>query len=119
MINVGCVLYQRGEDPGSLTAKWCHPYFGEGVFGTGLATGGPAEGYVGRYHIRYFDTDGNEIAGFELDIKKECEYYELEWIDNGEILDRGVGMEVSDGLVAGWRRIDDAPPQPFETQEQG
>ncbi len=119
MINVGCVLYKQREEPDSLTAKWCHPYFGEGVFGTGLATGGPTEGYVGRYHIRYFDADGNEIAGFELDIKKECEYYELEWFDNGEILDRGIGMEVSDGLVAGWRRIDDAPPQPFETQEQG
>lgn len=31
MINVGRVLYQRGEEPGSLIAKWYHPYFGEGV----------------------------------------------------------------------------------------
>jgi len=74
---------------------------------------------VGRYQIRYFDVDGNEIAGFELEVKKEGEYYELEWIDNGEVLDRGIGMEVSEGLVAGWRRINDGSPQDFETQEQG
>ena len=117
MINVGCVLYQRGEEPGSLDAKWCHPFYGKGVFGSRKAVGGPAEGYVGRYDIRYFDHEGNDIAGLELHIKKEGEYYELEWIDKGEILDRGIGMEVSDGLVAGWRRIDDAPPQAFETNE--
>ena len=117
MINVGCVLYKKGDEPGTLTAKWCHPYFGKGVFGTGIATGGPEEGYVGRYHIRYFDDKGNEIAGFELDIQKDGDYYEIAWIDNGEILDRGMGMVVAEGLAAGWRRVDDKPSQPFETQE--
>lgn len=117
MINVGCVLYKKGGEPGTLEAKWCHPYFGQGVFGTGKASGGPAEGYEGLYQIQYFDAEGNAIAGFELSIEKEGEYYSLAWIDNGEILDRGIGMEVSDGLVAGWRRISDTPPQDFETQE--
>ncbi|MES9973240.1 MAG: hypothetical protein ABW094_03200 [Candidatus Thiodiazotropha sp.] len=117
MINVGCVLYTKGEEPGSLNAKWCHPLFGKGVFGTGKATGGPVEGFVGRYQIQYFDAEGNHIAGFELDIKKDSEYYELAWIDNGTVLDRGIGMEVSEGLAAGWRRIKDTPPQDFETQE--
>ncbi len=117
MFNVGCVLYKKGDEPGTLNATWCHPYFGKGILGTGKATGGPNEGYVGRYHIRYFDDKGNEIAGFELDIQKNGDYYELAWIDNGEVLDRGIGMEFSEGLVAGWRRIDDKPPQPFETQQ--
>jgi len=116
MLNVGCVHYARGDEPGSLKARWCHPQFGEGVFGTGLATGGPSEGYVGRYRIKYFAADGSEIAQFDLDIRRDSEYYELAWIaDDGQILDRGVGMEVSDGLVAGWRRIVDTPPEDFET----
>lgn len=117
MVNVGCVLYVKGEKPGTLDAKWCHPWFGDGVFGSGKATGGPAEGYEGRYQIQYFDANGNAIAGFELDIQKDGDYYQLAWIDNGEILDRGIGMEVSDGLAAGWRRVSDTPPQEFETRE--
>ena len=39
MFNVGCVLVKKGDEPGTLTAKWCHPYFGKSVFGTGKATG--------------------------------------------------------------------------------
>ena len=115
--NIGCVLYRKGNEPGTLDAKWCHPFFGDGVFGTGRATGGPTVGFEGRYDIRYCDNTGAELAGFELDIRKAGEYYELAWIDSGEIMDRGIGMEVSEGLVAGWRRVSDTPPQDFETQE--
>ncbi len=117
MFNIGCVLYTPGDEPGTLNAKWCHPFFGDGVFGTGKASGGPAQGYAGRYNIIYYDAEGNELAGFELDIKKAGDYYELAWIDNGEILDRGIGMEVNDGLAAGWRRVSDTPPQDFDTRE--
>ena len=117
MFNIGCVLYTPGNEPGTLNAKWCHPFFGDGVFGTGKATGGPAQGYAGNYHIRYFDQHAKEVGGFELQIEKVGDYYELAWIDNGEIMDRGVGMEVAEGLAAGWRRVADTPPQPFETQE--
>ncbi len=119
MVNVGFVLYRKGKEPGTLDATWCHPYFGDGVFGTGKATGGPAEAFEGRYQIRYFDHNGNELAGFELDIRKHGEYFELAWIDNGEVMDRGIGMEVAEGLAAGWRRVDDKPPQPFETIDPG
>ena len=111
MFNIGCVLYTKGDEPGSLNAKWCHPYFGTGVLGTGKATGGPAEGYAGRYAIRYFDDKGKELARLQLDIQRTGDCYELTWSDNGEVLDRGIGMEVSDGLAAGWRRTDDQPPQ--------
>ena len=117
MSNIGCVLYQKGDDPGTLDAKWCHPYFGEGTVGTGHATGGPDEGYMGRYQIRYFDGAGNEFPLFDLDIRKNGGYYDLVWIGNGEILYVGIGMEVEDGLVAGWRSVNDESPLPVESLE--
>ena len=79
-------------------------------------TGGPDEGYAGRYDIRYFDGKGNALPGLKLDIQKDGDYYEIAWIDDGEVVYRGIGMEVAEGLIAGWRGIDDKPPQPFETQ---
>ena len=109
MINVGFLLYKKGDEPGTLDASWCHPLIAKGVCGTGKATGGPKEGFVGRYQIQYFDAAGNKIAERELDIQKEGEYYDLTWMDKGEILDRGIGMEVADGLAAGWRSVNDAP----------
>ena len=42
MINIGVVVYTRGEAPGTLTAKWCHLTNGSG---TGISTGGPLEGF--------------------------------------------------------------------------
>lgn len=114
MIDVGCVLYKKGDESGTLNAKWCHSYLGNG---TGKATGGPAEGFVGRYHICYFDDKNNEIADCELDIQKDGDYYELVWMNKGEITGRGIGMEVAEGLAAGWRGIDDKLPRPSKTQE--
>ena len=114
MFNVGCVFYKKGDAPGTLDATWCHSYFGKGILGTGHATGGPDEGYAGRYDIRYVDGNGNEFPVLKLDIQKDGDYYEITWIDDGEIAYRGIGMEVAEGLVAGWRGIDDKPPQPFE-----
>lgn len=104
MTNIGCVLYKKGEESGTLTAQWCHLAAGTG---TGKATGGPAEGFAGRYHIHYFDDKGNEVAIRELEIHKTGDYYELSWIHDGIIRGKGVGIEVADGLVAGWRDIDD------------
>ena len=104
MINVGCVLYTKSSEPGTLHAKWFHSDSGNG---TGIATGGPAEGFAGRYHMRYFDDKGKVDADRELNIKKNGDYFELTWINNGEITGKGIGMEVSEGLAAGWRDIDD------------
>src|SRR5512138_2867998 len=104
MINIGCVVYRKGAEPGTLTAQWCHLLAG---VGTGKAIGGPAEGFAGRYHIHYFDDKGNEVAARELEIDKMGDYYELSWIYQGAIRGKGIGMEVGDSLVAGWRDIDD------------
>jgi hypothetical protein len=104
MINIGCVVYKKGEEPGTLNAQWCHLLAG---VGTGKATGGPAEGFAGRYHIHYFDDKGNEVAVRELEIDKTGDYYEPSWIYHGTLRAKGIGMEVADSLVAGWHDIDD------------
>jgi len=102
MTNIGCVLYTKGKEPGTLNAKWYHSDSGNG---TGYATGGPAEEFAGHYNIRYFDDKGNVNADLQLDIRKKGEYYELIWANNGEITAKGIGMEVAEGLTAGWRDI--------------
>lgn len=114
--NVGFVLYQHGEEPGTLNATWCHPWFGKGTLGSGRAVGGPGKGFAGNYDIEYFDPDGQRIAGFQLRISKDdSDYFVLEWLEDGEVLDVGVGIQVAEGLAAGWRRLDDsAPDSPIE-----
>lgn len=100
MSNIGCVLYTKGDEPGSLNATWCHS---EDGYGTGKAMGGPDDGYAGRYRILYFDQAGEQAADRELEIKKTSDTYELAWIKDGEIRARGYGMETAEGLIAGWR----------------
>ncbi|MCP4535909.1 MAG: hypothetical protein GY832_02085 [Chloroflexi bacterium] len=104
MIDVGCVLYKKGDELGTLDAQWVHSYLGNG---TGKATGGPAEGFAGRYRIRYYDDKGDVQADRELDIQKDGDRYKLTWIDNGRVTGRGIGIEVSEGLAAGYRDVEE------------
>lgn len=104
MISIGCVLYRKGEEPGTLLARWFHS---NSESGTGKAIGGSSDGFAGRYHIQYSNDKSNEISAFELVIEKVCDYYELSWIENDNVRFRGIGMEVSEGLFAGWRSVID------------
>jgi hypothetical protein len=103
MVNVGLVVYTKGKMPGVLNSRWCES---APCWGTGLATGGPAEGFVGRYTARYFDESGAEKIIFELVIEKSGEIYALSWLIDGAIRLTGIGMEVNQGLAAGFRPID-------------
>ena len=103
MPSVGFVLYKKSDEPGTLTAEWCHSDYGNG---TGIATGGPADGFEGRYTIRYFDDKGNMQAERGLEIQKEGNYYQLSWSNNGEISGSGVGMETAEGLAVGYRDVE-------------
>jgi len=54
-LNIGFVLYTKGNVPGTLNARWTY----QNVYsGKGLATGGPKQGFVGHYHVRYYDEQG-------------------------------------------------------------
>ena len=49
--NIGFVLYTKSHAPGTHNARWM---FSGKYSGPGIATGGPKEGFAGRYHVRYF-----------------------------------------------------------------
>ncbi len=103
MNNIGYVLYKKGKRPGTLNANWCHSELG---IGTGIATGGPIDGFEGLYKIRYFDGKGNLQAERELDIKKDGNCYKVSWLNKGETTAYGIGLENSEGLSVGYRDIE-------------
>src|SRR3954453_19147506 len=65
--NIGFVLYTKSYSPGTLNARWM--YAGK-YSGPGIATGGPKEGYPGRYHVRYFLDSGEFSDEYDLLIEK-------------------------------------------------
>jgi hypothetical protein len=103
-LNIGFVLYTKGDAPGTLNARWTY----QNVYsGKGLATGGPKEGFAGHYHVRYYDEHGKFSDEYDLVIEKAAAFYNALWITNGNLSAAGVGMEVENGLAIGWRRVAD------------
>ena len=102
--NIGFVLYTKSHAPGTLNARWM---FTDKYKGPGIATGGPTEGFAGRYHVRYFYDSGEFSDEYDLIIEKSGDAYKVFWLVDGETLAIGVGMEVEDGLAVGWRRVTD------------
>ena len=103
-LNIGFALYTKGVVPGTLNARW---NFANAYSGSGIATGGPKEGFAGHYHIRYFYENGEFSDEYDLVIEKTGDFYNVSWITNGKVSARGVGMEVENHLAVGWRRVAD------------
>jgi hypothetical protein len=102
--NIGFVLYTKSHAPGTLNATWM---FTTKFKGPGIATGGPREGYAGKYHVRYFLDSGEFSDEYDLIIEKTGDVYEAMWLVDGDTRAIGVGMEVENGLAVGWRRVTD------------
>jgi hypothetical protein len=100
--NIGFVLYTKSHAPGTLNARWM---LTDKYKGPGIATGGPTEGYAGKYHVRYFYDSGEFSDEYDLIIEKTEDVYRAFWLVDGETLAIGVGMEVENGLAIGWRRV--------------
>ena len=100
--NIGFVLYTKSPAPGTLNARWM---LTDKYKGPGIATGGPAEGYAGKYHVRYFYDSGEFSDEYDLVIEKTEDVYRAFWLVDGETRAIGVGMEVENGLAIGWRRV--------------
>jgi hypothetical protein len=103
-LNIGVVLYTKGDQPGTLKARW--RYTTE-YSGTGVATGGPAEGFAGQYHVRYFDEQGKFSDEYDLVIERNGDFYSGSWLTNGKVSASGLGLKVDEGVAIGWRRITD------------
>ena len=104
LVNVGFVLYTKSEAPGTLKARW---NYANAYSGPGEATGGPKEGFAGRYHVRYFLENGEFSDEYDLVIEKAGDFYDVSWITGDKVSARGVGMEVENGLAVGWTRVTD------------
>lgn len=102
--NIGFVLYTKSHSPGTLNARWM---YGSKYSGPGIATGGPREGFAGRYHVRYFYDSGEFSDEYDLVIEKAGDAYKVSWLTKGTLSAVGVGMEVEGGLAVGWRRVAD------------
>jgi hypothetical protein len=102
--NIGFVLYTKSFSPGTLNARWM---FTDQYSGPGIATGGPVDGYAGKYHVRYFYDSGEFSDEYDLIIEKNHETYKVSWLVDGKLSAIGVGMEVENGLAVGWRRVTD------------
>ena len=103
-LNIGFVLYTKSHAPGTLNARWM---YANNNSGPGIATGGPREGFVGRYHVRYFYDSGEFSDEYDLEIAKTGDTYTVSWFTNGQVSAVGVGMEVEGALAVGWRRVKD------------
>ena len=102
--NIGFVLYTKSLASGTLNARWI---YGKEYRGPGIATGGPKDGFVGKYHVRYFLENGQFSDEYDLVIEQSGDVYAVSWITKGKLSAVGVGMEVKDGLAVGWRRVAD------------
>ena len=100
---VGFVLYSKSPAPGTLNARWM---FTDVYRGPGIATGGPRDGFAGRYHVRYFLEDGAFSDEYDLVIERDGDVYTGAWLVDDELKAVGVGMETGDGLALGWRRVE-------------
>ena len=99
---VGFVLYSKSHSPGTLNARWMAT---DEYRGPGLATGGPREGFAGSFHVRYFDEDGSFSDEYDLEIVHDGDVDKVVWRVDDAVAAVGVGMETSDGLAVGWRRV--------------
>jgi hypothetical protein len=102
--NIGFVVYTKSLAPGTLNARWI---YGKEYRGPGIATGGPKDGFVGKYHVRYFLENGEFSDEYDLIIENSGGVYNVSWITQGKLTAIGVGMEVENGLAVGWRRVSD------------
>src|SRR5215207_5414061 len=102
LVNVGFVLYTKSDTPGTLKARW---NYANAYSGPGEATGGPMEGFAGRYHVRYFFENGEFSDEYDLVIEKTGDFYDVSWIVDDKVGARGVGMEVENGLAVGWTKV--------------
>src|SRR4026209_135725 len=102
--SMGFVLYPKSHAPGSLKARW---NYANRYSRPGIATGGPREGFAGRYHVRYFLDSGEFSDEYDLVIEKTGDFYSVSWLVDGKVSAVGVGMEVEDGLAVGWRGVAD------------
>jgi hypothetical protein len=105
MMDVGVVYYRMNPIFDTLDAIWYTSRLDKKETGRGIARGDISNGFPGSYVVTYFYPDGSEAGTFDLKIEKTGPVYDLSHSKDGEQLFVGVGIETSDGLAAGYRKV--------------
>ena len=106
MIDIGVVYYRMGATSNTIEATWYTSRLEKRETGRGLANGDTSNGFPGEYFVAYFHPDGSKAGTFDLRIEKAGAVYDLSWSQQGKLTHVGVGIEVADGLAAGWRKVE-------------
>ncbi|MCP5088266.1 MAG: hypothetical protein GY952_15860 [Rhodobacteraceae bacterium] len=95
-------LYEYGQSPGTLTAKWVWSCQEHSDICQGEAFNGPATGFAGQYSVVYSDNTDTTGEPFDLIITAEENVYRLSWERDGTTIYHGIGFLVSGKLAFGW-----------------
>ena len=106
MADIGIVHYRIRPSGNAIDATWYTSRWTEKEIGTGLAVGDASGGFPGEYVVTYYYPDGRELGMFDLKIVKTGPVYDLSWSKNGKLLFLGVGIDTSDGMAAGFRKVE-------------
>ena len=106
MIDIGVVYYRIRPTGNIIDATWYTSRLDTKETGRGVAKGDTSNGFPGNYVVTYFYPDGSEAGTFDLKIEKRGPIYDLSYSKNAELLFVGVGIETSDGLAAGYRKVE-------------
>ncbi len=106
MMHIGVVHYRIRSTGDAFDAVWYTTSQSIKETGTGIVKGDLSNGFPGEHIITYFRADGSEVGNFDLTIEKTGSIYDLSWNRDGEQLFVGVGIDTSDGMVAGFRKVE-------------
>jgi len=85
-------LYEHGQNPGTLTAKWVWSCQEHSDICHGRAFNGPANGFAGHYSVVYSDNTDATGKPFVLIITAEESVYRLSWERDGAPIYHGIGF---------------------------
>jgi len=106
MIDIGIVYYRMGRAENTIDATWYTSRLDKKEIGKGIARGDTSNGFLGDYVVTYFYPDGSEAGTFDLKIRKTGPVYDLSYSRDGKLLFLGVGIDTSDGMAAGYRKVE-------------
>jgi len=106
MIDIGVVYYRIKSSGNTIDATWYTSRLDKKETGKGIAGGDTLNGFPGDYIVTYFYPDGSEAGTFDLKIEKNGPIYDLSYSKSGELLFVGVGIDTSDGMAAGYRKVE-------------
>lgn len=106
MIDIGVGYYRKTSTRNAFDATWYSSRLDRKEIGRGIVKGDTSNGFPGNYIVTYFYPDGSEAGTFDLKIEKTGSIYDLSWSRDGELLYIGVGIETSDGMAIGYRKIE-------------